>query len=352
MTDTAPAPARAAPAGRMRCAQVTGQDLASLSLVEQERPQPGPGEVLLRMTAASLNYRDLLLLKGRLSVAGRPYVPLSCGCGVVQAVGAGVTRVVPGDRVAPTFFMDWLHGPRDDRLLLRALGGPAPGVASDFICLPEQALVLAPQILSDLEVATLPCAALTAWQALFEARVTRPGDVVLLLGTGGVSIAALQFAKAAGATVIITSSSDAKLARARALGADLTINYRQTPDWERRARELSGGAGVDVVLDVIGSDSQAQAEAALRPGGTLAAIGLLSGHILRGAQRADIDFQRIRVGSREHFERMNRAISANAIRPVIDQVFDLEHLGLALQLLEAGGAFGKIGIRINSAAAS
>jgi NADPH:quinone reductase-like Zn-dependent oxidoreductase len=330
----------------VRAVVVTGDDVASLKLTQREIPLPAAGEVRVRMTAASLNYRDLLLINGRLKGADRPYMPLSCGCGIVDALGDGVSHVKAGDRVAPTFFMDWIDGPRDDRALRRALGGPAPGVACEFVCLPEHAMVKAPPFLSDLEVATLPCAALTAWSALFEVRNTRPGDVVLLQGTGGVSIAALQLANAAGATVIITSSSDAKLARARALGAHLTINYRSTPAWDQRTRELTDGLGADVVLDVIGSDTQAQSEAALRSGGTIAAIGLLAGRILEGARRADIDFHRIRVGSRAQFERMNRGIVANAIRPVVDQVFDLEDLGFALRVLESGSAFGKVGIRI------
>lgn len=326
----------------MRAMMIHSTDLGGVKLVELPIPVPGPHEVRIRMRAATLNYRDLV----RIRLFKTPYVPLSCGCGEVDVVGDAVTRFKVGDRVAPTFFPNWLSGPKDDALLERNLGNTVPGTASEYMVVGEQAAVHAPETLGDLEVATLPCAALTAWRSLFSARATRPGDVVLLLGTGGVSIAALQLAKAAGAVTIVTSSSDAKLARARALGADLTINYCTTPQWAQRVRELTGGAGADVVLDVVGSETTAQAAQALRSGGTLANIGVVGGERGNSAGREDIDHPFIRVGSRADFEDMNRAIVANRIRPVVDEVFELEDLGRALQVLSQGTVFGKVGIRI------
>jgi NADPH:quinone reductase-like Zn-dependent oxidoreductase len=324
---------------------VHGADFGCVQSVDRPLPVPGSHEVRIRMRAATLNYRDVVILR-RLKPGSEPYVPLSCGSGEVDAIGDAVTRFSKGDRVAPTFFQDWLGGPPGDALLERSLGGTVAGTACEYMVVPEQALVHAPATLSDLEIAALPCAAVTAWHSLFSVRSTRPGDVVVLLGTGGVSIAALQLAKAAGAVTIITSSSDAKLTRARALGADLTINYRTHPEWAIRVRELTAGRGADVVLDVVGTEATAQAALALRPGGTLAGIGLLSGERAKGAGRHDIDVQWIRVGSRADFEDMNRAIVANGIRPVIDEVFELHELGSALQVLSQGSAFGKVGIRI------
>jgi len=278
------------------------------------------------------------------------YVPLSCGCGVVAAVGAGVTRFTVGQRVTPTFFRNWVDGERPDSAV--ALGGDIDGTARAYGCFAEQGLVLAPETLNDLEAATLPCAALTAWRALFVARTTLPGDVVLLQGTGGVSIAALQLAKAAGATVIITSSSDAKLRRARALGADGLINYRNTPAWGKEARRLTGGRGVDTVLDVVGADplAQIQTQAALGPHGMIAAIGLLTGKPLWTLSEPPARTVRIYVGSRSSFEAMNRAIDARGIRPVIDRVYPLAQLGRALDALRNGQIFGKVAIQFDEPA--
>lgn len=326
----------------MRAMMIHSTELSGVKLEDLPIPVPGPNEMRIRMRAATLNFRDLM----RIRHFKMPYVPLSCGCGEVDAVGEAVTRFKVGDRVAPTFFPDWLDGPQDNTRLERNLGNTMPGTASEYMVVGEQAAVHAPETLGDLEVATLPCAALTAWRSLFSVRSTRPGDVVLLLGTGGVSIAALQLAKAAGALTIITSSSDAKLARARALGADLTVNYRTTPQWAQHVRVLTGGAGADVVLDVVGSETTALAAQALRSGGTLANIGLVAGERGNSAGRDDIDHPFIRVGSRADFEAMNRAIVTNRIRPVIDEVFELEDLGRALQALSQGSVFGKVGIRI------
>lgn len=332
----------------MRVMEVSGSGFESVRMVEQPMPEPQAGEVLVRMTAATLNYRDLLLTQGGpYRTRKGPYVPLSCGCGVVEAIGHGVTRFKAGDRVAPTFFSDWISGPSNGQLLSRALGGTVDGVAREYACFSQESVVGVPNAIGDLEAATLACAALTSWNALFVACATKPGDYVLLQGTGGVSIAGLQLAKAAGATVIITSSSDAKLERARALGADHTINYRATPDWGVQAKAITGGRGVDVVLEVGGAETQAQSEAALMPGGTIAGIGLLGGHRIKAAQGNNVRLEAIYVGSRDQFDDMNRAIAANGIRPVVDRVFPLEDLAGAMRALQSGTVFGKVAIQIS-----
>jgi NADPH:quinone reductase-like Zn-dependent oxidoreductase len=318
-----------------------------LGLTEMPVPKPGPGEAQVRIRVATLNYRDLLLLKRSNPDGKLPYVPLSCACGEVTAAAEDVTRIRVGDRVMPAFFQNWPSGPMPaERDALKALGGALDGVAREFACFPAEALVKVPDLIGDLEAATLPCAGLTAWSALFVVRATKPGDVVLLMGTGGVSIAALQLAKAAGATVIITSSSDAKLARARALGADVTINYRTTPAWGERARELSGGRGVDLVLEVGGAETLPQSARALREGGEIAGIGLLTGTPVWQAENSGAKLLRIRVGNREQLEGLVRGIAATGIRPVVDRVFPLEELGEALEAMREGRLFGKIAIQI------
>ena len=331
----------------MRVMEVSGTDFNSLRLVERPVPEPKRGEVLVRIMAATLNYRDLLMVRGGgTSIRSQTYVPLSCSCGVITAVGPGVTRFKAGDRVAPTFFPDWVSGPRTDPDVARSLGGPIDGVAREYACFPQEAVVPVPDAIGDLEAATLPCAALTAWSALFVACATKPGDFVLLQGTGGVSIAGLQLAKAAGATVIITSSSNAKLERARALGADYAINYRDTPEWGVRAKAITGNRGVDVVLEVGGEQTLAQSEAALMPGGAIAAIGLLGGGRITSVKDHLSKLHYIRVGSRDQFIDMNRAISANGIRPVVDKVFPLDQLAAAMRALQSGSVFGKVAIQL------
>ena len=328
----------------MRTVEITGPGEQHIHLIDRPVPTPGPGEVLIRVHVATLNYRDLVLMQGGGPVSSRsPYVPLSCACGEVSAVGDEVTRVTPGDRVSPTFFQNWLSGPPPDASM-QSLGGPIDGVAADFICLSEDGVVKIPDTLGDLEAATLPCAGVTAWNSLFGIRATKPGDVVLLMGTGGVSIAGLQLAKAAGATVIITSSSDAKLERARSLGADHVINYRTAPDWGERARAITGGRGVDVVLEVGGAETLPQSIRALRDGGDIAGIGLLAGTRVWEVTGQSARIQRIRVGSRADFEDTLRGIGAARIRPVVDTVFPVQRLADAFQSLRAGRLFGKIGI--------
>jgi len=329
--------------------EITADSFDSVRLVERPVPEPAAKEVQIRLTAATLNYRDLLMVTGA-SQSGRKEncVPLSCGCGVVSAVGSEASRFKVGDRVCPTFFQDWISGPRTAPGMGLSLGGTVDGVAREYACYPEDYVVKVPDVLGDLEAASLPCAAVTAWNALFALHSTKPGDVVLLQGTGGVSIAGLQLAKAAGATVIITSSSPVKLERSRALGADYLINYREVPEWGARARQITGERGVDIVLDVVGAEGMAQTQAALKPDGVIAAIGLLAGTPGRTMTPRPAPMQVVRVGSREHFEDMNRAIAANGIRPVIDRVYPLERLPEAMQALKSGAIFGKVGIEIQA----
>lgn len=318
--------------------------LESISLQLETVGKPGRGEVLVKMRAATLNYRDLLCIKGTFAKLTKTpeYVPLSCGCGEVAAIGEGVSRVRVGDRVAPLFAQGWIRGGQEN-MGHAHLGGSADGVARDFAIFNEEGLSLAPASLSDLEVATLPCAGLTAWNALFTHHPIFPGSMVVLQGTGGVSIAALQFAKAAGATVFMTSSSDAKLARARSLGADYLINYRTTPDWGTEVEAATQGRGVDLVVDVVGATQLEQSITALKAEGAISAIGMLEGQFSWGT-KSSVPIVPITVGNREQFEAMGRAIEANGIRPVVDRVFPLENLASAFELMASGQFFGKIGI--------
>jgi NADPH:quinone reductase-like Zn-dependent oxidoreductase len=336
---------------RYELAKVSGID--DVQLVERETPKPGPGQVLVRMRAASLNYRDLLMVSGMYARGGLPLplVPVSDGAGEIVEVADGVTRAKPGDRVVLTFFEGWSGGSLTEREMGTARGGARPGVLSEFVVSPEDALLPIPAHLSFEEAATLPCAALTAWQALAEIAPAIPGETVLALGTGGVSIFALQLAKLLGARVILTSSSDDKLARARALGADETINYKTTPDWEKAVRELTVGRGVDRVIEVGGPGTFQKSIASLRMGGRLALIGVLGGltggveilPILLGCLHVD----GVYVGSREMFERMNRAVELAKLRPVIDRTFPFDEAPAAYRHLQSGAHFGKIVIRIS-----
>lgn len=321
----------------------------ALQPVERSAPRPGPGEVLVRVRAASLNFRDLLIAKG---VYNRnlplPLQPLSDGAGEVIDTGPGVTRFRVGDRVAGIFMQKWIAGELTPEKARSSLGGDLPGMLAEVVVLHENGLVAVSPHLSFEEAAALPCAAVTAWRATIEEGV-RPGETVLVLGTGGVSLFALQFARLAGARVIATSSSDEKLARARELGAAETINYRRQPDWEKRVLELTDGHGVDLVVEVGGVGTLPRSLQAVRVGGRVAVIGVLSGAgevgflpIIMKSLRA----QGIFVGSRETFERMNRAIETSGMRPVIDRVFPFEEAREALRHMEAGAHFGKVAIKI------
>ncbi len=321
-----------------------------LVLTEHERPSPGRGQALVKVRAVSLNYRDLLVVKGLYNPRiPLPFVPFSDGAGDVVAVGEGVSRVRVGDRVAGIFMQDWLEGEVTESKAKSALGGGMQGMLAEYIVLDEDGLVHIPEHLSYEEAATLPCAAVTAWHALVESGL-RPGERVLLLGTGGVSIFSLQFTLMAGAEAIITSSSDEKLAKALQIGATHGINYNAVPEWDKRVRELTGGTGVDLVVEVGGAGTLTQSIKAVRTGGRISLIGVLtgaSGEINpRPIVMKKIRLQGIFVGSREMFESMNRAISLHRLRPVIDRVFSFGEAGDALRYMESGSHFSKICISI------
>ena len=322
------------------------------SLKREELPEPkaGPGRVVVRVRATSLNYRDLLVIKGAYARnLPLPLVPLSDGAGEVVEVGPGATRFKPGDRVAGCFFSNWSDGPLSEAASKSALGGAVDGMLAERVALPEGGLVKTPDHLSDEEAATLPCAALTAWHALMEGGGLKAGETVLVQGTGGVSVFALQFAGIAGARVIATSSGDAKLARARELGASDGINYKTTPDWDVAARDLTEGVGVDHVVEVGGAGTLPRSVKAVRLGGHIPLIGVLTGggeFDPRPLLMKNIRLQGIYVGSRLMFENMNRAIALHKLRPVIDKVFPFDQAAEAYKHLEGGSHFGKVVIKI------
>ena len=323
-----------------------GGGIDGIAAVDLPDPEPGPGDVLIRVRSTSLNYRDLMLA-GR---AAQAVIPLSDGAGEVLAVGERVTRFSAGDRVAGCFFPHWADGDVTPEHLRDALGGAVDGMLAEQVVLPAEAVVPLPAYMSDDEAATLPCAALTAWNAMFEQGRLRPGQSVLLLGTGGVSIAGLQLALVAGVRAIITSSSDEKLARARDLGADGTVNYRQRQDWEQAVLDLTGGRGVDLVLEVGGAGTFAKSMAATRAGGEIALIGILAREGEDGENAPlvarNIRATRISVGSRRMFEDMNRALELRKVHPVIDRVFEFDDAVDAYRYLESQAHFGKIVVRI------
>ncbi len=322
----------------------TGVD--GLEVFEAAGPEPRRGEIAVRVRAVSLNYRDLMVADGRYGKAHLPLIPLSDGAGEVAAVGEGVTRWKPGDRVAGTFFQGWNSGPfRRDAL---ALGGALDGMFAERVLLPEDGAVAIPPHLSWEEAATLPCAAVTAWHALVTHGNIAADETVLLLGTGGVSLFALQFAKMHGARVIITSSSDEKLARARALGADEGVNYRENPDWEKEVFRLTAKAGVDHVVEVVGGDAFTRSLRTLAPGGTVSLVGGVRSFtadvpLLQIIAKSAV-VRGIYVGSREMFEAMNRAVALHAMRPVVDRVFPFAEAAAAYRYLESGAHFGKVTI--------
>jgi len=336
----------------MRLYELSGDGLEALRLVERPSPRPGPGEVLVRMRAATLNYRDLMIATGRYSRGPlkRPLVPLSDGAGVVAAVGPGVRRLSPGDRVASSFFQRWVDGPYDPEKGRSALGGAIDGVLGEEVVLEEGGAVKIPSAMSFEEAAAFPCAAVTAWVVLVVNGGLRAGETVLCMGTGGVSIFALQIAKLLGARVVLTSSRDDKLARGKAIGADETINYRTAPDWGERARAKTGGRGVDHLLEVGGAKTLPQSLAALREGGHLSIVGFLSGGRAdpEAASRNDrgIRVDSVYVGSARHLEEVFGAFTRAKVRPVVDRVFPFEEAPEAYRCLEQGEHFGKIAIRI------
>lgn len=312
--------------------------------------------VRIAMRAATLNYRDLLMVTGKYNPKQPlPFIPLSDGVGEVLEVGSDVDRLSVGDRVCPLFSPGWIAGPIRENTVAHSLGGPIDGVLREQMVVQEEDAVRIPEHLSDAQAAALPCAALTAWSALFTHNTLSPGDSVLLLGTGGVSIAALQFAKAAGARVYITSSSDRKLERARALGADQTLNYRDEPNWGKAIRKLTGGRGVDHVVEVGGAGTLAQSLRAVRRGGTVSLIGVLAGSgdpQLVSAVMNMVRIQGIFVGHRTSFEAMNRAIAHHRIEPVVDSIFPATDVVGAFNTFQDQKHFGKIAIAIDDAKTS
>lgn len=321
----------------------------ALTMVERPAPAVGPGTVKVRVRATSLNYRDLVVARGA-KTRKAPVVPLSDGAGEVVEIGPGVSRLAVGDRVAGSFFPTWLDGHLSDYHHARALGGGQDGMLAEEVVLPESAWVRLPEHLSFEEGATLPCAGVTAWHALFEATRVTPGDVVLVQGTGGVSIFGLQLAKAAGARVIATSSSEPKRARAKELGADHVIDYTADPKWGEAARAWTGGRGVDVVIDVGGPGTFDQSVAALRYGGTMSLLGVLTGTKgevnTYGVFHKTLRVAGIYVGSVAMFERFTRALSANRITPIIDRTFAFEDTRAAYEHLASGSHFGKVVVRV------
>ena len=324
--------------------------LESLTQVKRPDPTAAPLHVVIKMSAVSLNYRDLLTVEGKYNARlPLPLVPLSDGVGEVVSIGEGVARVKVGDRVAANFSQKWLGGEPARSKLGASLGGPLDGMLSEFRALHEDGLVHVPGHLTDEEAATLPCAAVTAWNSLINLGGLRAGETVLLQGTGGVSIFALQFAKLTGAQVIITSSSDEKLERAKMLGADFGINYSTTPDWDKQAKLLTGGMGVDHIIEVGGAGTFASSLRSIKIGGHIGLIGNLSGNAtevnLVLILMQNLRIQGVLVGSRDTFEAMNRAIALHQLRPVIDRVFPFDEARQAFEYMASGSHFGKICIK-------
>ncbi len=315
-------------------------------------PVPGPGEVLVRLHAASLNFRDVMVVSGKYNPRMKlPAVPLSDGAGEVVEVGSGVSKWMAGDRVMPTLVQGWIDGGPSAVKRKTSLGAGAEwdGVLREYAAFSEDGLVLIPEYLTYEEASTLPCAALTAWHALIVSGGIKPGETVLTQGSGGVAVFALQFAKMAGARVIATSSSDEKLVRLKELGADECINYRDVPDWDRVVLDLTGRDGVDHVVEIGGAGTLERSVRAVRIGGHIAMIGSLT-----GSEEFDpiplfmkaVRLQGIFVGSRVMFEEMSKAIEHAQLKPVVERVYDFHAAAEALEFLQTGNHLGKIVIRV------
>lgn len=334
----------------MKAYEIEQFGIDNLRIVEREMPRPAAGEVLVKMHAASLNYRDVMVVSGTYNPRMRlPATPFSDCAGEVVEIGEGVTKRSVGDRVCSTVIAGWIDGGPSADTAKTAIGaGVSDGVLSEYRVFNESSLVSIPDHLSFEEAATLPCAAVTAWNALVVSGNIKPGDTVLTLGTGGVSVFAIQFAKLVGATVIATSSSDEKLEKATALGADQIVNYRTREDWDKAVLELTDGRGVDHVVEVGGTGTLTKSVRAVRVGGHIALIGALdmAGEFnpipvfMKG-----IRVQGIFVGSRQMFEDMNEKISAAKMHPVIDRTFGFDEAKDALRYMESGSHFGKIVLR-------
>jgi NADPH:quinone reductase-like Zn-dependent oxidoreductase len=334
----------------MRAWQVSAFGIDSLEFVERPTPAPGPGEVLVGVRAVSLNYRDLMVVKGLYNPKMQlPRIPCSDGAGEVVAVGADVTAWRPGDRVAGIFMQNWLDGTLTASKARGALGGDIDGMLADYVVLKERGLVSVPDHLSYQEAATLPCAAVTAWNALATGDV-KPGSTVLILGTGGVSIFALQFARLRGARVLGISSSYEKLERASAMGLDAGLNYRDNPEWDRWVHDQTGGEGVDLVVEVGGLGTLTRSLKSIRPGGTVAQVGVLATSsepfpipvILHKMAR----IHGIYVGSRRDFVEMNRAVALTQLRPAGEE-FDWSQAREVLERMEEASHFGKLVLSVS-----
>ncbi|HLI20666.1 MAG TPA: NAD(P)-dependent alcohol dehydrogenase [Stellaceae bacterium] len=336
----------------MKCVEIVATTgFEGLRIAERPMPKPGPRQVLVRMRAASFNWRDMMILKGGyMRPIPLPRIPLSDGAGEVVECGAEVKRVKPGDKVCGTFFQTWIAGPVFAQIQDAALGGTAEGVLAEYALLDGDGVIAFPDHLSFAEAATLPCAGLTAWHGLIEAGGLRAGETALLLGTGGVSVFGLQFARAAGANAIITSSSDEKLARAKELGATGTVNYAKNAKWADAVRELTGGRGADATLDVVGGESSKSALEALRHGGHVAVIGARSGVAgdldRRFVLQKGLRVTGINVGSRAMFEAMNRAIAAAKLKPAVNKTYPIDDAINAYKEFATGRHFGKIVVTI------
>lgn len=331
-----------------------GFGIDNLKLADRAEPKAGPGQVVVKVKAVSINFRDLLTVQGHYNPKQPlPLVPFSDGAGEVVEVGEGVTRVKVGDRVCDTFFQGWYSGEATvDKVRNASMGGPMDGMLTEYICLSQEGVVKIPDHLSFEEAACLPCAYLTAWSCLWRHGNVGPGDRVLALGTGGVSIATLQLAKMAGAEVIITSSSDEKLEHAKKLGADHGVNYKQHEKWSGPVREATGGEGADHVVEVGGVGTLEQSIRSCRMGGHISLVGVLAGPQaplnLTLVLMQDIRIQGVFVGPRDSFEAMNRAIALNKLKPVVDKVFSWNEAQAALKYVAAGKHFGKVCIQVGS----
>ncbi|MEW6346177.1 MAG: NAD(P)-dependent alcohol dehydrogenase [Pseudomonadota bacterium] len=336
----------------MRAYRLARRDSAALPLLsEVPTPVPGPDEVRVEVAAASLNYRDLIVLDGLAKGGYEGRIPLSDAAGRVAAVGERVSAWRIGDRVAASFFRDWIGGPFRAGYMSSALGGSATdGVLAESVILPQASLVAVPGHLSMEQAATLPCAALTAWQALVVRGGLGHGDTVLIQGTGGVALFGLQFAVAMGARVIVLSSSDAKLERARQLGASVLINYRAKPEWDKAVLEETNGEGASHVLELGGPDTYERSLRSVAAGGKIAQIGVLTGFgstpNLARLQSMNADILGITVGSVAHFSAMNSYIESQRLTPIIDRVFDFEDAASAYAYLRSGQHFGKVAVRV------
>jgi NADPH:quinone reductase-like Zn-dependent oxidoreductase len=334
----------------LKCYELQGPSgIEGLALLDKPVPRPGAGEVLVRLKAVTLNYRDLIIVRGGYGSRQKfPLVPVSDGAGVVESTGPDVEAFAPGDRVIGSFFEGWISGEPSEAKMRSSLGGGVDGVLTEYRVFPARSLVRTPEHLSDVEAAALPCAGVTAWSAVVKLGGVKPGQTVLTQGTGGVSLFALQFAKMCGARVIATSSSDEKIERLKMLGADLTLNYKNAPDWGKRARDMTG-RGVDLVVEVGGVGTLNESIRATRVGGTIAFIGVLAGPpppelrislIVMQQQR----LQGVTVGSVEDLQALVDAITINRLKPVIDKTFSFEQAQQAFSYMASGAHFGKVAI--------